>query len=142
MAEFTAVSVQTVPAQGNLLFTDEPVNNCCAIIHREGSGLVTLRGFKNQCRTRYRISFGANVAIPTDETVGPITVAISLNGEGLGSSTMIVTPTVVEAFFNINSEALVDVPAGCCATVAIKNLSTTPVYFQNSNVIVEQVKAA
>jgi hypothetical protein len=45
--------------------------------------LVTIRGNTNQCRARYKISFGANIGIPTGGTVGPIQLAIGLDGEAV-----------------------------------------------------------
>ena len=52
----------------NVLFTDTVVCGNCSILHREGSGLVTLRGLINsQCRARYRVSFGGNIAFPQVE---------------------------------------------------------------------------
>lgn len=49
MAEYLAVSAQEVAVNGNVVFTNTAVqgNNC--IKHREGSGIVTLRGIINQC---------------------------------------------------------------------------------------------
>ena len=88
--EISNVALQTVAPQANVLFAETPVRDCRGqIVHREGSGIVTLRGAPN-C-ARYKVSFGANVAIPTGGTVGPISLAITLDGEPLGSATMIVT---------------------------------------------------
>ena len=61
--EITANAIQTVAAGANVIFTDTVVCGNCAIMHREGSGLVTLRGLTNQCRARFRVSFGGNIAI-------------------------------------------------------------------------------
>jgi hypothetical protein len=47
MAEFTANTLQNVLENQNILFTDTPVYGNCSIVHREGSGLVTLRGLTN-----------------------------------------------------------------------------------------------
>ena len=44
MAEYTANTAQTVNANNNVLLTSTPVKGSNSIIHREGSGLVTLRG--------------------------------------------------------------------------------------------------
>lgn len=139
MAEYTATAVQTVAANANLLYTDAPINNSCSIIHREGSGIVTLRGLTRQCRARFRISFGSNISIPTGGVVAPISAAIAVDGEALASSIMTVTPAAVNNLFNISSEALVDVPANCCVTITVKNNSTQPINFTNSNLIVERV---
>ena len=77
--EIIANAVQTVAANQNVYFTDSVTSGNYSIEHRDGSGLVTLRGVTNtQCRARFRIHFGANIAIPTGGT-GEATPAISLN---------------------------------------------------------------
>ena len=91
--ELIATAVQEVGINQNILFTDTAVSGNCAMYHREGSGLVTIKGQTNtQCRARYKVSFGANIAIPTGGTVEAITVAIALDGEPLASTFMILTP--------------------------------------------------
>lgn len=139
MAEFTAVANQTVALNQNVLFTDEPVCGSCSIIHREGSGLVTLRGLTKQCRARFRVFFSGNIAIPTGVTVGPISLAIASNGEAINSTDMIVTPAAVNQYFNVAGGVFLDVPSGCCVQVSVKNTSTAAVDVQNANLIVERV---
>lgn len=141
MAEFTGVFVQQVAAGQNVLFNDTPVCGSNCIVHREGSGIVTLRGQTNQCRARYKVSFGGNIAIPTGGTVGPISVAISLDGEALGSATATVTPAAVGEFFNVFTAVFVEVPRGCCMTISVKNVSnpTQTVEVENANIIIERV---
>ena len=140
MAEFTGVALQTVAANANVLFTETPVGSGSgAVVHREGSGIVTLRGCASQCRALYKVTFGANVAVPAGGTVGPISLAITIEGEPLASATMIVTPTVAEAFFNVFTAALIAVPCGCCVTVGVRNIGEDPVDVQNANLIVERV---
>lgn len=139
MAEYTANALQEVGVNQNVLFTEEPVKGNCSIIHRDGSGLVTLRGITNQCRARFRVYFNGNIAIPTGGTVGPISLAIALNGEPVASSTMIATPAAVEEFFNVGSSIFINVPAGCCTQVSVENTSTAAVNVQNANLIVERV---
>lgn len=139
MAEFTNGLLQLVASAANVLFSETPVcgNNC--IIHRPGSGIVTLRGMTNQCRALYKVTFGANVAIPAGGTVGPISLAIAVDGEPLASATMIETPTAAEAFSNVFSAVLVAVPRGCCVTIGVRNTGEDPVDVQNVNMIVERV---
>ena len=140
MAEYTANALQTVEESQNILFTETPVYGNNSIIHRAGSGLVTLRGITSgQCRARFKVTFGANIAVPTGGTVGAISVAISLGGEPVASTTMIVTPAAVEEFFNVASSIYIDVPAGCCSQVAIKNISNQSISVQNANLIVDRV---
>ena len=139
MAEFTGVFVQQIAANGNAVFSETPVSGSNCIVHREGSGLLCLRGMTNQCRARYKVVFGGNIAIPTGGTVGPISVAIAVEGEALGSATAIVTPAAVNEFFNVFAAAFIEVPRGCCVTVAVKNTSTETIELENANVIVERV---
>ena len=137
--ELTANAIQTVAANANVLFTDTVVGGNCAIMHREGSGLVTLRGLTNQCRARFRVSFGGNIAIPTGGTVGPISLAIAVNGEPVASTTMISTPAAVEEFNNVFSAIFLDIPKGCCSQISVRNTSDQPIEIQNANLIVERV---
>jgi hypothetical protein len=58
MAEFTNSSIVTVAAGQNVPLTETAVAGNCSIVHREGAGIVTLRGLTNQCRARYRVAFG------------------------------------------------------------------------------------
>lgn len=137
--ELTANALQTVLENQNVLFTDTVVCGSCSITHRDGSGLVTLRGLTNQCRARYRVSFGGNIAIPTGGVVGPISLAIAIDGETVPATTMIETPAAVNTFSNVFSAIFLDVPRGCCVTVSVRNVSTETIQVQNANLIVERV---
>ena len=137
--EIIANALQTVQANQNVYFTDTIIGGGPAISHRDDSGLVTLRGNTCQCRARFRVSFGGNIAVPTGETVGPISLAIAIDGEGIQSTTMTVTPAAVEEFFNVSSAVFIEVPRGCCMTVSVRNISDIPVNVQNANLIVERV---
>lgn len=137
--EIIAVAEQTVLANQNVLFTDVVTSGNFSISHRDGSGLITLRGNTNQCRARYKVSFGGNIAVPTGGTVEAISIALALEGEGIASSTMIVTPAAVEEYFNVFCSMFIDVPRGCCLTVSVKNTSTQSILVQNANLIVERV---
>lgn len=139
MAEFTNGLLQLVAVGANVLFNETPVCGSNCIIHRPGSGIVTLRGMTNQCRALYKVTFGANIAVPTGETVGPVSLAIAVDGEPLASATMIETPAAVEEFANVFSAALISVPRGCCVTIAVENTSDIAVNVQNANLIVERV---
>lgn len=139
MAEYTAVGVQTIAAGQSVPLTETAVSSKPCIVHREGSGLVTLRGITQQCKARYRVSYGGNIAIADGGTVEAITAALAVNGEALDSATATVTPAATEEYFNIFVTVIVEVPRGCCVTVSMKNTSTQAVNFANSNLTVERV---
>ena len=137
--EVIANALQTVELHQNVIFPSTAVSGGNTILHREGSGLVTLRGMTNQCRARFRITFGANVSIPTDGTVAPIVMAISLNGEPVIETTMISTPAAVDQLNSISRSLFLDVPAGCCSQIAVQNISADAVNVQNASLIIERV---
>lgn len=138
--EITANAVQTVAVNQAVLFTETAVSGNYSMIHREGSGLVGLRGLPNgQCRARFLVEFGANVAVPTGETVGPVSLAIAINGEPVATSSMISTPAAVEEYNNVSASLYIDVPIGCCSQISVENIGTIPISVQNANLIVERV---
>lgn len=134
--EIIANAVQTVQANQNVYFTDTVICGNGSISHRDDSGLVTLRGVTNQCRARFMVTFGGNIAVPTGGTVGPISLAIAIEGEPVSATTMIVTPAAVEQFFNVKSSVFIDVPRGCCTRISVVNTSDEAIVVQNANLII------
>lgn len=140
MPEYTNAAIQTVAVNQNVLFSETPVGcNRGYVTHREGSGLVTLRGITNQCRARYKVTFGGNIAVPTGGTAGAISVALAVNGEALNSAVATVTPAAVEEYFNVFSTAYINVDKGCCVTLSVRNVSAQAINVANPNLIVERV---
>lgn len=136
MSEFTANALQTVLQGEDVALTETPVCGTKCIVHRQGSGVVKLRGITNQCKARFLVSYSGNIQIPTGGTVEAISLAIAIDGEPLQSTRMIVTPAAVENLFNVSAQAYVDVPCGCCSTIAVQNTSGQTIEVQNSNLIV------
>lgn len=133
MAEFAFSPLQIVePGQNIILDTVIPCNKGY-VFHRDQSGIVILRGIvncQNACFARYQVTFNGNIAISEGGTVGPISVALAIDGEPVQTSKAIVTPAAAaEAppslanYFNVTSTAIINVPKGCCFTVAVENTS-------------------
>lgn len=155
MAEFTKNEVQTVLSNQPVTLNTSIGCNKGYVYHRNGSGIVTLRGITNNCFARYQVTFNGNVAIPDGGTVGPISVALALDGEPILTSRAIVTPAATAAdpptqdnFFNVTSTAIISVPRGCCFNVSVENTSesatpaTTPapaILVQNANLTVTRI---
>lgn len=133
MAEYLYNPVQVVQPGQNVLLDTAIGCNKGYVMHRPGSGTITLRGIVNNpcsCFARYQVTFNGNLAVPSDGTVGPISVAIALDGEPIQTSKAIVTPAAVAEetpsdnnYFNATSTAIIDVPKGCCYVVAVENTS-------------------
>lgn len=136
MSEFTANALQTVLQGEDVAFTETPVCGTKCIVHRQGSGVVKLRGITNQCKARFLVSYSGNIQIPTGGTVEAISLAIAIDGEPLQSTRMIVTPAAAENLFNVSAQVYVDVTCGCCSTIAVQNTSGQTIEVQNSNLIV------
>lgn len=138
--ELTANAPQTVAPASNVLFTETPIPCTRGLVcHRQGSGLITLKGNCQQCRALYKVEFMANIALPTGGTAGPISIALAIDGEALASATAIVTPAAVNEYFNVASAAFISAPRGCCVTVTAQNTSGVPILVQNANIIIDRV---
>jgi Ethanolamine utilization protein EutJ (predicted chaperonin) len=98
-----------------------------------------LVGNTNQCRARFKITFGGNIGIPAGGTAGPIQLAIAIDGEAVPSTTMVATPTAASTFTNIFSALFVDVPRGTTVTISVKNTGDEDIDVEYANLIVERV---
>ena len=140
-AEYSAVAVQTVAVDDNILF-DNGSRACRKgfVQHRDDSGIFFLKGATNGCRAVYRVTFNGNIAIATGGTVEPISVSLTINGEALGNATATVTPAAIGDFFNVSVTTFIEIPCGCCVTVSVENVSdTTDIDVQNANIIFDRV---
>ena len=158
MAEFTYNPVQLVQPNQPVVLNTSIACNRGYVLHRNESGIVTLRGIvNNSCGNfaRYQVTFNGNIAIPDGGTVGPISVALAIDGEPILTSRAIVTPAATaidppttENFFNVTSTAIITVPRCCCFNVSVENTSesttpaTTPapaILVQNANLTVTRI---
>lgn len=153
MAEFTYNPIQTVQPNQQVLLNTTIGCNKGYVLHREGSGIVTLRGIVNNpnaCFARYQVTFNGNIALPADaEAVQPISLAIAIDGEPILTSNAIFTPIVAGDFGNVTSTAIITVPRGCCFNVAVENTSAIPatpaganapaINVQNANLVISRI---
>lgn len=144
-AEFTYNPIQEVQPNQPVLLNDSIPCSKGYVIHRNESGIVTLRGIvNNPCAkfARYQVTFNGNIAVPTDGTAGPISIAIAISGEPIATSEATVTPTVADAYFNVTSTAIITVPAGCCFNISVENTTDTAaqaINVQNANLVVDRI---
>jgi len=149
MAEFTNNPVQVVQPNQQVLLNTTIGCPKGYVIHREGSGIVTLRGITTNCFARYQVTFNGNIAIPNGGTVSPISVAIAIDGEPVLTSKAIFTPAAAadatdtdNNYGNVTSTAIVTVPKGCCFNVSVENTSVVPATPAGSNAPAINVKNA
>ena len=157
MAEFAYNPIQLVePGQNVILDTIIPCNKGY-VYHRDQAGIVILRGIVNNscaCFARYQVTFNGNIALAEGAAVGPISVALAIDGEPVQTSRAIVTPAGVSEpppslvnYFNVTSTAVITIPRGCCFTVAVENTSgpaepggvAPEIVVQNANMTVTRI---
>jgi hypothetical protein len=140
-AEYSAILPQTVAEDENIVFLDG--DRACKkgyITRRSGSGVFRLKGSGNACKTVYRVTFNANIAVAEGGTVGAISVALQEDGETLQNAVATVTPAAIGDFFNVSLTTFIVIPCGCCVTVSVENISDgTAIDVANANIIFDRV---
>ena len=149
MSEYTNIPIQVVQPNQQVVLNDSIPCNKGYVVHRNESGIVTLRGIvNNPCASfaRYQVTFNGNIALPEGATVQPISIALAESGEPILTSRAIVTPAAVDEYFNVTSTAIITVPKGCCFNISVENTSeivgTTPapaINVQNANLTVSRI---
>lgn len=147
MAEYVYNPVQVVLPNQPVILDDSIPCNRGYVYHRNQSGNLILRGITPNCFARYQVTFNGNIAVPTDGTVGPIAVALAIDGEPILTSKAIVTPAAVDEYFNVTSTAIITVPKGCCFSISVENVSEgataadtpTAINVQNANLVVNRI---
>lgn len=151
-AEYLANAIQPVALNAPIIFTASIPCTRGWVYHEDETGIFILRGIVNNscaCFATYQVTFNGNIAIPEDGTVGPIAVAITVNGEPRPTSRAIYTPAAVDEYGNVTSTAIIKVPRGCCFTVSVESVSAvvddptaTPapvINVQNANLVVDRI---
>lgn len=145
MSEWTNNAVQAIAPGATVVFTENPVPCRSQLVWaREGTGLFGLKGFVPPRRVLpgqplpnaiYQVTFGANIAVPTGQTAGQISLAIAIDGVAIPASSMIATPADVGEYANVCRAINAQIRNGCCGTLSIINTSSIPILVQNANVI-------
>lgn len=151
-AEYLANAIQSVALNAPIIFTASIPCTKGYVYHEDETGIFILRGIVNNscaCFATYQVTFNGNIAIPEGGTVGPIAVAITVNGEPRPTSRAIYTPAAVDEYGNVTSTAIIKVPRGCCFTVSVESVSAvvddptaTPapvINVQNANLVISRI---
>ena len=148
MAEYLANAVQQVSINQPAIFTASIPCNRGFVYHEDEQGIFILRGATPNCFARYQVTFNGNIALPEGGTVGPIAVALAVNGDPRLTSRAIITPAAAEQYGNVTSTALITVPRGCCFTLSLRHVpasddpTVTPapvIELQNANLVINRV---
>ena len=149
-AEYLANPVQVVNLNSPVLFNASIPCNRGYVYHEDETGVFILRGITNgQCFATYQVTFNGNIAIPDGGTVGPIAVAITVNGEPRVTSRAIFVPAAVDTYGNVTSTAIIKVPKGCCFSLSVEYVSgitddpaavpAPAINVQNANLVIARI---
>ena len=148
-AEYLANPVQNVSLNAPIIFNASIPCTKGYVYHEDETGIFILRGITNgQCFATYQVTFNGNIAISEDGTVGPIAVAITVNGEPRLTSRALYVPAAVNEYGNVTSTAIIKVPRGCCFSLSIEYVSgqddpaETPapvIEVQNANLVINRI---
>lgn len=147
-AEYLANAVQEVALNAPVIFNASIPCNRGWVYHEDETGIFILRGITNQCYATYQVTFNGNVAVPEGGTVGPIAIAITVNGEPRLTSRAIFTPAAAADYGNVTSTAIIKVPRGCCFSVSVDEVPATTdptvtpapiIEVQNANLVISRI---
>lgn len=125
-AEYLYNAVQEVALNAPIIFSASIPCNRGYVYHEDETGIFILRGITcNQCFATYQVTFNGNIGIPEGGTVGPIAVALTVNGEPRLTSRAIYTPAAVDEYGNVTSTAIIKVPRGCCFSLSVDAVPAT-----------------
>ena len=148
MAEYLANEVQPIALNQPAVFRASIPCPRGYVYHEDDTGIFILRGVTQNCFARYQVTFNGNIAIPEDGTVGPIAVALAVNGEPRPTSRAIYTPVAVNEYGNVTATALITVPRGCCFTLSLRSVAAVEdstvvpapvINLQNANIVINRV---
>lgn len=148
-AEYLANAVQAVNLNSPIIFTASIPCTRGYVYHEDETGIFILRGItNNQCFATYQVTFNGNISIPTGGAVGPIAVAITVNGEPRPTSRTIFVPAAVDTYGNVTATAIIKVPKGCCFSISVESVSAVAeptdvpapvINVQNANLVVDRI---
>ncbi len=148
LAEYLANDIQSVNLNNPVIFTASIPCSKGYVYHEDETGIFILKGITTNCFARYQVTYNGNIAVPDGGTVGPIAIAITVNGEPRLTSRAIITPAAVDQYGNVTSTALITVPRGCCFNLAVEYVNgsddpaitpTPNIEVQNSNLVINRV---
>jgi hypothetical protein len=147
-AEYLANSVQLVNLNAPIIFSASIPCTKGYVYHEDETGIFILRGITPNCFAQYQVTFNGNIAIPEGGTVGPIAIALAINGEPRPASRAIYVPAAVDTYGNVTSTAIIKIPRGCCFTLSVDYVpgdddpATTPtpvIEVQNANLVITRM---
>ena len=125
-------AAQVIPVGGTVTFNLTVIHTGCdrngcggSEYHRQGSGVVRLRGKSRSCPSIFDVFFKGNI---TSEGAGTdVRLAIAIDGTPLNETTMVTTVGTANSFENMAAMTALKVCPGKDVSLSVTNTGTTPV---------------
>ena len=153
--EFLYNPIQEVALNSPILFDTSIPCSKGYVYHEGNTGNFILRGANSNnpcnCFAQYQVTFNGNIGIPEGGTVGPIAVALAVNGEPRLTSRAIYVPAATAEtgdYGNVTSTAIIKVPRCCCFSLTVDSVpaivdpTTVPapvIEVQNANLTITRI---
>ncbi|MCQ2507284.1 MAG: hypothetical protein MJ097_00685 [Dorea sp.] len=138
MAEYSLITPLDVPVGGTVPYNNTICNGCCNIRHRNGSGIVKLKG-GTCCRpNRYHVQFHAAVTGVT----GAIQMGLYLDGEPLPETLMAIVSGADANLYSLDAATEVNID-GCWSTISARVIEAgstagEPLTINTANIIIHK----
>lgn len=133
MAEYSLITSTAVPVNGTIPYNNTICPGCCDIRHRNGSGIVTVKGGTCCKPKKYNINFHANVR----GVVGAIQLGLFLDGELLPETLMSVVPGGANDVWTVGAATEI-CQSGCCASISARVITGATVTVDTANIIIHE----
>lgn len=132
MIDAVAAAPQTVDAGDAILFVSSRIQTGCSARHEPGSGRFTL--LKPGI---YEITYTANVLVPAETKVTPITLGLNQDGETVVGSETTFTPPEALTLGSVSRTVLVRLyESCCCSSLSVVNKSLNTIQVQDANLVI------
>ena len=117
MAKYVTTADNLVALNNTIPFNSVSIPCNTGNVDPIAPGILTIKGNTRNRFARYRVTLQGNIAVPEGD-VTPIALGIAINGAVIPESVAIFTPAAAEEYGHINTEAVITIPCGCCASVS------------------------
>lgn len=132
MIDAINVAAQTVAVNSSVLFGSTRVKTGCTVRHENDSGRFTI--LKPGI---YKISYNGNVAVPTGETLAPISLQLYQDGEPIPGTKVTYTPAALDTVGTVAATTLVKVLPCCnCSDISLRNVGTSNISLTDANIVI------
>lgn len=133
MAEFSLITPTAVAVGSAVPYNNVICKGCCNIKHRNGSGIINVKGGSCCHPNKYTVHFHANVT----GVAGAIQLGIFLDGELLPETLMSVVGAAATDVLSV--DAVTQLCSTCdCENISVRVITGDTVTVNTANIIVEK----